>query len=138
MNEEPDYDEIEPGIRMTVRKLREWGFATTDSGDGKHPQCYDFDFPHVFMDSTRENVIAHADLLLRKLRACGIDGDEVTVQADYHANDQKAVIMLFGVDDEKWRWEDFPRRNCKHCGVKCDGPSDDVCGSRADYGVCVR
>jgi len=29
-----DYDEIDPGIRDVVRRLREAGYNTTDSGDG--------------------------------------------------------------------------------------------------------
>lgn len=34
-------------------------------------------------------------------------------------------------------WLALPRKNCKHCGRKCDGPNDDVCGVNAETGSCA-
>lgn len=44
-----DYNQLDPGIRDTVRLLREHGFVTTDSGDGvsKPKEARIFEVPHV-------------------------------------------------------------------------------------------
>lgn len=47
----PPYDELDPGIRETVRWLYEHGFNPCDSGDGvsKPKMACAFEQPHVFM-----------------------------------------------------------------------------------------
>lgn len=50
MKDDPlNYDDLDPGIRETVRLLRQHGFVTTDSGDGvtKPKEARIFEVPHV-------------------------------------------------------------------------------------------
>ena len=49
-SDEPDYDELDPGIREVVRLLRKHHFDTTDSGDGVSKDADPgevLDYPHV-------------------------------------------------------------------------------------------
>jgi hypothetical protein len=39
--------------------------------------------------------------------------------------------------DEWGDMQDAQEPRCKHCGKQCDGPNDDVCGVRADWGYCL-
>jgi hypothetical protein len=58
MSESLDYETLDPGIRDVVRRLRDRGFETTDSGDGvsKPAEWYAageaIPFPHVVIPMT--------------------------------------------------------------------------------------
>ena len=45
--QEPDYSELDPNIRETVRWLRDNDFDTCDSGDGS--KSYGLPYPHVYI-----------------------------------------------------------------------------------------
>lgn len=84
------YEEMDAGIRDTVRLLRNNGFDTTDSGDGSkagHMGCA-IEFPHVFCAMQRfEDFVSQAD------KAQGLLGDDWTVEASYSAKDQRTFLM---------------------------------------------
>lgn len=80
-----DLEPLDPGIRETVRFLREHGFDTCDSGDGatkfvdprwrvdgKLPEEV-LDFPHVAMRVRPGDLVSEADRLLGLLTSIGID-----------------------------------------------------------------
>lgn len=108
-----NWDALDPGIRETVRFLRERDFETTDSGDGvtKLVDGDDddgaiLDVPHVWMVVLPEHLAAEASRLRVTLRihdirvkAFGADGEGVEIQATYDPVDGTAVIGLFGLND---------------------------------------
>jgi len=64
-----DYTQLDPGIRKLVKLLRENGFETTDSGDGKTKGDLGLDYPHVHIkvvDDPKDG--RFGDLLRAKLR----------------------------------------------------------------------
>lgn len=84
-----DYAELDPGIRDTVRLLRQAGFQTTDSGDGvsKPADARVFDVPHVAMTCAREDMFAQAE------SAAALLGPSWRVEASYCPNDRSVVIL---------------------------------------------
>ncbi len=95
-----NYDELDPGIRATVRWLRANGFETIDSGDGKTKQDWiaegaALDFPHVHMQTKRATLLDEADRLDRLLAAHHIDG---LIEATYSPG-SPSVISLSNVSD---------------------------------------
>lgn len=105
-----DFDKLDPGIREVVRLLISMGFETTDSGDGKHKveQGWDAEevvpFPHVFMKTSKERMVAEADRLVAELAGRGVlvgaldpDGSGVYVEATYLPGSDIAIIGLFGL-----------------------------------------
>lgn len=102
MNDEPNYDELDPGIRHAVHLLRAWGFSTTDSGDGKtkpaHPDV--LPYPHVAILAERDHLCHEADSVALCLRqygwgvAEGFPPGKPTVQATYDPADETAIIMV--------------------------------------------
>lgn len=105
------YGDFDPGIRETVRWLRDHGFETCDSGDGvsKANKLKDgqyLPFPHVVMLSTPGNLVADAERLQAALAKHGIgfearDFDtDPHIEASYSPLDGHAVIMLSNVDDK--------------------------------------
>jgi hypothetical protein len=105
-----NYDEIDPGIRETVRWLRSLGFDTTDSGDGKSKPRDPgevLDFPHVFMVVKRPRwLVDEANVLRMLLHERGIpiqqqgpDASTPSIQANYDPGNGSATLMLMGVDD---------------------------------------
>lgn len=96
-----NYDDLDPGIRETVRWLRGLGYETTDSGDGetKSEEHRSVDGPHVFMRVDHRSVASDADLLFLSLRHAGIHATEGMVQATYDPGSAVQVLALFGVDD---------------------------------------
>lgn len=108
--EEPNYDEMNPGIRQTVKWLRDNGFQTTDSGDGKTGDCEcDHPYPYVAMTVTNpDRLISETLRLVDLLNDQGITIEAMTeenvtpvVQASYDAGDGYAVIFMANVDDAK-------------------------------------
>ena len=59
-----DYDALNPGIRATVRWMRERGFNTTDSGDGEtHEYECDRGWPFVAVKCDKLTAIAECERL---------------------------------------------------------------------------
>lgn len=108
-----DYDQLDPGIRRTVKTLRTWGFDTTDSGDGKKVgmECA-LPFPHVAMLSHPDELALDAEYLRGLVDAClalrgqrvqsmGEDpGAQVSIQASYDPVSKTGLLELFGFSDE--------------------------------------
>jgi len=127
--EVPPWDELDPGIRGTVRWLYEHGFSPTDSGDGKakfgeegHPCGCALHKPHVFM-VCGPDIMLEVDRLNDLLLGRGVrlrTGPETPEEAEEDGVDweptgegevwgnlegsyrpgEPAIIMLWGVDDE--------------------------------------
>lgn len=90
---ECDYGELDPGIRDTVRLLRDAGFDTTDSGDGvsKPQDWYDsgeaMPFPHVAAAAAPEVLLREAH------RMQAVLGDGWTVEASFTTHDGSAILL---------------------------------------------
>lgn len=113
----PPYDEIDPGIRETVRWLYESGFEPCDSGDGvskftglvedPHDPGMFLRVPNVMMAVSPDKLVSEADRLCGMLAGRGIvidamgpDEGQPSVQASYDpGRPGDAVIVLLGVDD---------------------------------------
>lgn len=102
-----DPTKIDPGVRMLVSLLRQHGFETTDSGDGKTKGDDGLDVPHVHMTCHAQLMAFEADRLHRVLSLHGVtvqpidDPKSPCIQATYDpaAVDSTGVISLFGVTD---------------------------------------
>ena len=100
-----DPSTLSPGIRRMVMLLREAGFNTTDSGDGKSNAGMDcaFNYPNIHIVCNPSQLVAKADDLNRLLKGLGIivggDYEGPTIQASYNPIDGKGVVSLFYVDD---------------------------------------
>lgn len=109
-------EEMDAGIRDTVRWLRENGFHTTDSGDGvskftEQPgMAFVLPFPHVVMAVPVVAMVAEADRLWKLLVDAGIDVEKcevvddqkiplITVEAMYVPSVSTAILTVSGVDD---------------------------------------
>lgn len=83
-----DYNDLDPGIRDTVRLLRTAGFETTDSGDGgKTDMECSIEFPHVFCELDLASFVSETNRAQRLL------GDEWTAEARYSAKDGKCILL---------------------------------------------
>jgi hypothetical protein len=97
---------LNPGIRSTVLKLREWGFDTRDSGDGKtHQFECDLPIPFVHIMASSPNFVWNEmeSLRVRLSDEYGIDvgmsneeGDVPAIEGFIPANGQ-AFISLYNV-----------------------------------------
>ena len=120
--ERPNYEELDPGIRGTVRWLNDRFFETTDSGDGfskfkdddfpkSRPEL--IPFPHVIMVVPSIVLIDETDRLAELINSAGLKvlarGPELTegeinIDATYDpAQPEDGIIMLFGLNDEMLR-----------------------------------
>jgi hypothetical protein len=103
-----DYDLLDPGIREVVRWLRDNGFETTDSGDGKSKPADErvLDYPHVFMvttqNSMRSTVLSLASMVVNDLGIkpvpYGADGGP-WIQLSFDPVTRTAIIELSHLDD---------------------------------------
>jgi hypothetical protein len=118
-----DYDELDPGIRETVRLLRSNGFETVDSGDGrtkfmqaaaegKEPDECALPFPNVAIKCDPDDLVKEADRLKELIETLGIplegvgpeisDNDApVEIQASYDPVDGSSIILVLYLDDTK-------------------------------------
>ena len=108
---EPNYDELDPGIRRTVRWVRSLGLETTDSGDGVTKLGLGWGeglealaFPHVIIDAPKLRCLHIGISLARKLVALGIEmgqigGDKPWIQCDYDPFLCKGLVTLGGLND---------------------------------------
>lgn len=115
-----NYDELDPGIRRTVRWLRSLGYETCDSGDGKTKPAQGLtwedgvrDMAHVCINlrdpGTGRNgpLGEEATHLLQRLEAIGIRvgpiGHEIdgmaSIQATYDPATGSSILDLMGLDD---------------------------------------
>ncbi len=110
-----DLSTLDPGIRDTVRRLRDAGFHTTDSGDGvtklSGPDAMEcaIAVPNVVIVCDEWDLRKEARRLMGFLADAGIaivplqpDGSGVSIQASYDPADGSAVIMLTGLSDGMW------------------------------------
>lgn len=100
-----DYTELDPGIRETVRFLRQNNFDTTDSGDGSKAsemECAESE-PNAYMvvDNPR-NLVSEAVRLRTVL--VGRFGNKVraqmSIEASFSPLDDVALIALHGLSDK--------------------------------------
>lgn len=107
-----DYNQLDPGIRSTVRWLRDAGFNTIDSGDGitkaeAIAEGHAMDAPHVFIRVTPERLSQTADVLLEfvqnsgfQVSAYSLDADapgaSFFIEAHYSPVDGIATVCLIG------------------------------------------
>ena len=91
--------EVDPGIAPLVNLLKEHGFNSTDSGDGKSkpPEHRAFDFPHVFVMTQKDVLLSETDRLYQLLQSHGITG--FTVEGNYGPADDVSMIMVLGKDE---------------------------------------
>ena len=91
--ERPNYDELDPGIRATVRLLNDRGFHTTDSGDGRSKPQEWFDtgdaipYPHVVVASSPAG-LAHEALSVARVL-----GPEWSVDGRFDAATGSAYVF---------------------------------------------
>lgn len=105
-NPEPPWDDLDDGIRATVRALWDAGFVTTDSGDGelageKADMTCASEFAHVYMVCPAAALVAEADRLARLVASwpAAATGDSYSgnpVEASYAPADGLGVLMLCG------------------------------------------
>lgn len=90
-----NYDELDPGIRETVRWMRELGFETIDSGDGSKAGWMEgaLDFPHVVARVRPRDMIDESH---RLLAWCSVKESrhKVQVEATYDPADCSAILLL--------------------------------------------
>lgn len=112
-DDEFDPANLDPGIRATVLWLRERGFKTCDSGDGKSKieagynepgdeecVCDALPVPHVIMNTTPEAMVTEARRLADALREAGVELDAAsgkTAQAMFCPTQDVAIIELYNV-----------------------------------------
>lgn len=116
------YEELDPGVRETVRRLRAAGFRTTDSGDGVSklaagwPEEEIILRPHVFISVdhwsdlmtttrtlyqyllTRVNITSQSHALTENPPP-----REGYIEATYDPCDETCLIAVYNVTDDMWR-----------------------------------
>lgn len=109
---EPPWEELDDGIRETVRLLWSNGFSTSDSGDGrlqgwKADMEGTIDVPHVFSICAPDELIAECNRLKELCDAHILgwsDADGVAIQGSYSPMDGLGIVELYGVHDGMvWR-----------------------------------
>lgn len=117
-----DYDQLDAGVRETVRLLRLAGFETVDSGDGAAsmggtPRPWPkMDEGHVVVKAEPGEVVVLTDRLARYLADYGLrpsglppegypglEADEVVIEASYNPAEGVAIIIVSHVLDRMWR-----------------------------------
>jgi len=109
-----NYDELDPGIRKTVRWLNELGFETTDSGDGitkleaGWPEDELIACPHVVIKVPPQMLVRAARNLKTHLEYAGFCVEptgysNISIQASYDPTDDSAIIVLLGISDKAWK-----------------------------------
>lgn len=99
MNDEQILAEVSPGIQYAVRRMRDWGYQTTDSGDGSNfeagMECA-LEFPHVFAQLEDLNFAFTQANNLQYLLEKEFPGKDVTVEMSYSPIDKVCVLMAYG------------------------------------------
>jgi hypothetical protein len=98
-----DYETLNPGIRRLVKMLRDAGFETTDSGDGKTNveagMEHALKVPHVHCVVLSLNMRAEAFRMLNLLTDAGLDIESGQVQALFDPVDGVATVSVYGISD---------------------------------------
>ena len=97
-----NYDELNPGIRKTVKLLNSVGWETTDSGDGEtHDYECDRDVGYVVVVSTPQDVIHDSDLIHSFLESYGVEFSltSTSIQATYSPVDGYAFVDIHDIHD---------------------------------------
>jgi hypothetical protein len=106
---EEQFNALDPGIRRTVKWLRENGFETTDSGDGSKAATMEcaLNYPNVAIRIDDPDALQfEADRLYELLSGRDIDlapqgtDCEPYIQATYDPADGSAILLLMYVNDE--------------------------------------
>lgn len=97
------FEELDYGIRYTVRWLQDHNFKTTDSGDGisKKAAIADgeaLDYPHVFM-SVDPRAMIHESHRLKDLLEVKNLLEKASIEASYDPYNEIAIIALINIDD---------------------------------------
>lgn len=108
-----DYDDLDPGIRDTVRLLRAHGFETTDSGDGvsklqpdsKYYGCTPEPQAHVYCSTTYDRVIGEARRLAKLL------GEEWTVEGVFMASSGTSILSAVKMSQSQMAAEFYASEN---------------------------
>jgi hypothetical protein len=103
VNDDPNYDEITPGVRKLVRFLRDAGFTTIDSGDGvtnvEAGMEGATEMPHVHIATTHRAMVVEAHRLQNAMdKVCPAGACQI--QAMYDPLDGIATLSVFGVTDK--------------------------------------
>ncbi len=106
------YESLSPKIRKLVRKLHEWGYGSTDSGDGTHA-CEGMEcavpYPMVViqLDDWGDPIEKEADLLWERLNdKAGVPmGDDSAtgmrkVEATYEPGGARFLLVLNVTDED--------------------------------------
>jgi len=98
-----DYEELNPGIRRLVKMLRDAGFETTDSGDGKTNVEAGMEgaltVPHVHCIVSSKTMVQEAHRMLLLITDANLDIGPGTVQALFDPTDGVAMVSVYGIDD---------------------------------------
>jgi hypothetical protein len=102
-----DYETLNPGIRKLVRILRDAGFNTVDSGDGRtHEHVCDREYAYVSIRvGEPQHLIDKSRALQVLLAGLGVSIQEIgleerpCIQATYDPANNLAMIDLAYVDD---------------------------------------
>ncbi len=113
-----NYDELDAGIRETVRLLRDNGFQTTDSGDGTGPGSTlrpwnKQPHGHIAMVCPPSELVSTVDAVAETLAqeaglvcvpqppGAPLEG-EVVVEGSYAASDPVGLVLVRYVLDRMW------------------------------------
>lgn len=112
MDDDIDYTTLDPGIRATVRWLRENGFHTVDSGDGAHKGSLGWDedeylpVAHVCMlvrpEVMREETLRLVELLADRgimVYPQSVDENRPEMIAQFDPASGTCTLVLSGVSD---------------------------------------
>ena len=105
---EIDYATIDEGVRDVVRWLNEYGFPTTDSGDGTKDMACALDEPMVAITASPGDMVLVADRLRGMLDDIGIECVPVAaqplpmpqIQASYDPTSGIATVVILNLRDE--------------------------------------
>lgn len=98
-------EQLNPGIRMMVQWLREMGFDTRDSGDGRtHQFECDLPIPYVHIMVEPAKLVEETDRLMRLLAKVGIEiepcdeeGKVPSIESVYLPANRMGLISVFNV-----------------------------------------
>jgi len=105
------YESLSPGIRKLVRKLNEWGFDTTDSGDGtNYKEGMECAVPYpmvvILLDREKRDPFEETDRLTKLLTDAGVEiGSERVpeylrwVQLTYSSVDRNCIVTVDNILD---------------------------------------
>ena len=105
------YESLSPKIRKLVRKLNEWGFDTTDSGDGtNYKEGMECAVPYpmvvILLDREKKDPFEETDRLTKLLTDAGVEiGTEQEpdmyrfVQLTYTSLDGNCIVAITNIVD---------------------------------------